>query len=48
MNIEEIWQAALSELEVEVSRANFNTWLRNTKALNKEDGLFLIVLLKSG
>ncbi|KKP30739.1 MAG: Chromosomal replication initiator protein DnaA [Parcubacteria group bacterium GW2011_GWA2_31_28] len=44
MNIEEIWQAALSELEVEVSRANFNTWLRNTKALNKEDGLFFIAV----
>ncbi|MEK9147675.1 MAG: chromosomal replication initiator protein DnaA [Patescibacteria group bacterium] len=44
MNIEEIWQAALSELEIEVSRANFNTWLRNTKALNKEDGLFFIAV----
>ncbi len=44
MNTEEIWQAALNELEMEVSRANFNTWLRNTKALNKEDGLFFIAV----
>lgn len=32
----------MGELELEVSRANFNTWLRNTKVLEKRDELMVI------
>ncbi len=30
MNIQEVWQAALGELELTLSKANFTTWFRNT------------------
>jgi len=30
MNNEELWQAALGELELSLSKANFNTWFKNT------------------
>jgi chromosomal replication initiator protein len=30
MNTEELWQAALGELELELSKANFTTWFKNT------------------
>src|SRR3990167_1147723 len=30
MNNEELWQAALGELELSLSRANFTTWFKNT------------------
>lgn len=39
---QEIWEAALGELELELSRANFNTWLRNTKVLEKKDEVMVI------
>ncbi|MBI2448275.1 chromosomal replication initiator protein DnaA [Candidatus Microgenomates bacterium] len=31
MNVEQIWSACLGELEVLLSRANFNTWFKGTK-----------------
>src|SRR3989338_3428938 len=30
MNNEELWQAALGELELSLSKANFTTWFKNT------------------
>ncbi len=35
MNNEQIWQAILGHLEVSLSKANFNTWLKNTYILEK-------------
>jgi len=33
MTANEIWEAALGEIELQISKANFNTWLRCTQAL---------------
>jgi chromosomal replication initiator protein len=33
-----LWQAALGELEVTLTRANFSTWFRDTAILSSEDG----------
>lgn len=30
MNLEQLWQAVLGEIEVNVSKANFTTWFKNT------------------
>ena len=30
MNTHELWQAALGELELKLSKAHFTTWFRNT------------------
>lgn len=42
MSPQQIWETALGELELELSRANFNTWLRNTKVLDKKEDIIII------
>ncbi|HEY76338.1 MAG TPA: chromosomal replication initiator protein DnaA [Thermoflexia bacterium] len=42
MKPEQIWQATLGELELETTRATFNTWLRDAKLVAYEDGVFVI------
>ena len=37
-----IWQAALGELELQMTRPNFNTWLKGTSGLSFQDGCFTI------
>ncbi len=38
MNPEEIWNAALNQLEIQLDRGNFDTWLRGAVFLNIETG----------
>jgi chromosomal replication initiator protein len=38
----EIWEAALGELQVQVNKANFDTWLRDTEGLRYRDEVFTI------
>jgi chromosomal replication initiator protein len=38
MNNEQIWQAALGEIELNLSKANFTTWFKNTFISSFEDG----------
>lgn len=42
MNHEELWQAALGEIELNLSRANFITWFRNTGIIDRKEGLTVI------
>ncbi|MGD1995145.1 MAG: chromosomal replication initiator protein DnaA [Anaerolineae bacterium] len=42
MKANEIWQAALGELQLEMTRATFDTWLRDAKLVAYEDGTFVI------
>jgi chromosomal replication initiator protein len=42
MNNEELWQAALGEIELNLSKANFITWFRNTGVLERKDGQAII------
>lgn len=37
MNTDQIWQAILGHLEVSLSKANFNTWLKNTHISEKTE-----------
>jgi chromosomal replication initiator protein len=37
MQAKQIWQAALSDLEGKLSRANYETWLRNTQLVGFDD-----------
>ncbi len=39
---DDLWKATLGELEVQVSRANYNTWLRNTHGVSLRDGTLVI------
>lgn len=42
INNEEIWQAALGEVELNISKANFVTWFKNTSLAAKKDGAAII------
>jgi len=35
---EELWQAALAEIELSISKANFITWFKNTSIISNETG----------
>lgn len=42
MNNAELWQAALGEIELSISKANFSTWFKNTTILSNENGKVVI------
>ncbi len=39
---QEIWEAALGELQIQVNRANYKTWLEKTVGLNHQNGQFVV------
>jgi len=42
MSNQEIWQIALGEIELSISKANFITWFKNTTILSIKDGKIVI------
>ena len=42
MDAKRIWQAALGELQLQLTKATFDTWLKNTTGIACEDGAFLV------
>ncbi len=42
MNPETAWKATLGELELQMTKATFNTWLKGTHLLNYEDNTYVI------
>ena len=42
MNLEQLWQAVLGEIEVNVSRASFTTWFKNTFINSLDEGNVII------
>ena len=42
MDAEQAWQSALGQLQVEMPKASFDTWVRNTRITSYSDGLFTI------
>jgi chromosomal replication initiator protein len=42
MTNDELWQAALGEIELSISKANFITWFKNTSILSIKDGCVTI------
>ncbi len=42
MTNEQLWQAALGELELSLSKANFTTWFKNTFIISQEDNKIII------
>jgi chromosomal replication initiator protein len=47
MNPERIWSAALGELQLQMTKATFETWLRDSHLQKYEDGTF-VVAVKNG
>ncbi len=44
MNNKEIWQTVLGEIELNISKANFITWFKNTDLLSKKEGIASIIV----
>lgn len=44
MQADKIWQAALGELQLQVNKANFNTWLKDTRGLDYSNGIFTVAV----
>ena len=42
MDAERTWQAALGQLQIEMPRAAFDTWVRDTEVITQEDGAYVI------
>lgn len=42
MTFEEMWRAALGEIELQISKANFKTWFQNTLICDKKEGLIMV------
>ena len=42
MNPDQAWQSILGQLQMEMPRASFDTWVRDTKALSLEDGMLTV------
>ena len=42
--VETIWKKTLTEIELEISKPNYNTWFKKTQALKLEDGTFYIAV----
>jgi chromosomal replication initiator protein len=38
----EIWERALGKLQIQVSKANYTTWLRNSQGLSCQDNTFVV------
>ena len=47
MELDELWKSALGEIELQVSRANFKTWLQNTSIADKKGGVVTIAVPNS-
>ena len=41
-NIKQVWGNALNEMEMNLSRANFTTWFRNTNLIKEEEGIVFL------
>jgi len=44
MDLEQIWQSTLGEMEIQLSRANFATWLKNSRLIDKKDDTLVVAL----
>lgn len=42
MDNEELWQAVLAQIQLNISQANFATWFKNTQIISKKNGAVLI------
>jgi chromosomal replication initiator protein len=42
MDAEQAWQSALGQLQMEMPKASFDTWVRDTQIFSYDDGLFRI------
>ncbi|HUG55676.1 MAG TPA: chromosomal replication initiator protein DnaA [Candidatus Limnocylindrales bacterium] len=42
MNLRDLWHAALGELQLQLTRANYDTWFKDTTIVSEEDDVFCV------
>ena len=42
MRAEQAWQAALGQLQMDMQKAAFDTWVRDADLVSYEDGVFIV------
>lgn len=47
MDLHELWEAALGEIGLQISKANYKTWLANTSIVDKKDGVVTVAVPNS-
>jgi chromosomal replication initiator protein len=48
LKVQRTWQAALGELQLKMAQSTFDTWLKDTQCLGRENGDTLLVGVKNG
>jgi chromosomal replication initiator protein len=44
MDLDQLWQSTLGEMEIQLSKANFSTWLKTSRLIDKKDGVLYVAL----
>src|SRR3972149_5331034 len=44
MQLEQLWQAVLGEMELQVPRPTFITWIKNTRLVDQKDGIATVAV----
>ncbi len=44
MDLEQMWQSTLGEMEIQLTRANFATWLKNSRLIDKKEDTLVVAL----
>ncbi len=44
MDLKKVWEKALTDIEIQISRPNFLTWFKNSRLIEKNDGSGVVVL----
>jgi chromosomal replication initiator protein len=44
MDLEQMWQSTLGEMEVQLTKAHFATWLKNSRLIDKKDDTLFVAL----
>jgi chromosomal replication initiator protein len=42
LDMRDMWARCLTDIEIEVSKANFNTWFKNTAVVREEEGVIFV------
>jgi chromosomal replication initiator protein len=44
MDLEKLWQSTLGEMEIQLTKANFSMWLKDSRLVDRKDGTFYVAL----
>src|SRR5271170_4834301 len=44
MELDQMWESALGEIQTQLSRANFATWIKGSRLVDKKDGTFYVAV----